>query len=335
MKFQIGDTILITHSNEEGEVINIINNEMVTVEVSGVQFPIYIDQIDFPYFKRFTEKKKSTEHPVKLYIDQIPIEKKQAKNRTSKGIVMQCIPTFELNELSEEIIKELKLYLINQTDQSLLFTYQLHFFGKSSFELNSEIAAFNTFYLHNIPFEDWNDSPAFSFNFFLTQLLPNKASSFNTILRIKPKQLFSKIENMKAQNEPWLTFSLFEFLPDKKEEEILPISTIKKTLDVSKIKKHIEPPRTIIDLHIEKLIEDWQHLDNFEILQIQLQTFEKYYDLALLHYQPSLIVIHGVGTGRLRNEIHDILKTKKEVKSFVNQYDHRFGYGATEITLQY
>jgi dsDNA-specific endonuclease/ATPase MutS2 len=46
-------------------------------------------------------------------------------------------------------------------------------------------------------------------------------------------------------------------------------------------------------------------------------------------------VVHGVGTGRLRDEIHDILRLKKEVKSFVNRYDPRFGYGATEIFFQY
>lgn len=83
MKFQIGDTILITHSNEEGEVINIINNEMVTVEVGGVQFPIYIDQIDFPYFKRFTEKKEPNSAS-KIYIDQIPIEKNDWKLKKLK-----------------------------------------------------------------------------------------------------------------------------------------------------------------------------------------------------------------------------------------------------------
>jgi dsDNA-specific endonuclease/ATPase MutS2 len=46
-------------------------------------------------------------------------------------------------------------------------------------------------------------------------------------------------------------------------------------------------------------------------------------------------VIHGIGEGKLRDEIHDILRLKKEVKSFVNQYDPRFGYGATEIFFQY
>ena len=57
MKFQIGDKVLVLHSNEEGEVIDIINDKMVMIDVRGVKFPAYIDQLDFPYFKRFTEKK--------------------------------------------------------------------------------------------------------------------------------------------------------------------------------------------------------------------------------------------------------------------------------------
>ncbi len=76
-------------------------------------------------------------------------------------------------------------------------------------------------------------------------------------------------------------------------------------------------------------------MSNYEIVSLQLKTFEKFYHLAVLHHQPSLIVIHGIGEGKLRDEIHDILRLKKEVKSFVNQYDPRFGYGATEIFFQY
>ncbi len=72
-----------------------------------------------------------------------------------------------------------------------------------------------------------------------------------------------------------------------------------------------------------------------EILTIQLKEFEKWYELALAHHLQILIVIHGVGSGKLRDEIHDILKTKKEVKTFVNQYHPNYGYGATEIYFQY
>ncbi len=85
-------------------------------------------------------------------------------------------------------------------------------------------------------------------------------------------------------------------------------------------RQKLEPARSVVDLHIEKLTDNWKGLSNFEILTIQLSNFEKYYQLAIAHHQPNLIVIHGVGTGKLRNEIHEILKTKKEVKSFANQY---------------
>ncbi|MEJ7671287.1 MAG: Smr/MutS family protein [Chitinophagaceae bacterium] len=47
--------------------------------------------------------------------------------------------------------------------------------------------------------------------------------------------------------------------------------------------------------------------------------------LATAHHQLNLIVIHGVGSGKLKDEIHEILKTKKEVKTFVNQYHPNFG----------
>ena len=60
-------------------------------------------------------------------------------------------------------------------------------------------------------------------------------------------------------------------------------------------------------------------MDNFEILTLQLQTLEKYTDLALAHHLPSMVVIHGVGSGKLRDEIHEALRLKKGVKIFFCQ----------------
>jgi len=76
MKYQVGDDILVLLSNEEGKVIEIIDEKIVLIEVRGVKFPAYMDQIDFPYFKRFTEKKLVEKKPApKTYIDQVPKEK--------------------------------------------------------------------------------------------------------------------------------------------------------------------------------------------------------------------------------------------------------------------
>src|SRR4029079_5852682 len=140
------------------------------------------------------------------------------------------------------------------------------------------------------------------------------------------------------KNEPTFSYPLFEKYPDKIDDEKVDLSRLGnagfRIYDVGKVKENLPPARTVVDLHIEKLTDSWKHLSNFEILTLQLKEFEKYYELAMAHRQPTLTIIHGVGVGRLKDEIHEILKAKKEVKSFVNQYNHLYGYGATEIYFE-
>jgi hypothetical protein len=58
MKFQVGDKILVLATKELGEIVEWINKEMILIDVDGVRFPVYADQIDFPYYTSFTEKSK-------------------------------------------------------------------------------------------------------------------------------------------------------------------------------------------------------------------------------------------------------------------------------------
>jgi len=337
MKFQIGDRILLLHSNEEGEIIDIINDKMVTVDVNGVKFPAYIDQIDFPYFRNFTGKKLFPKKKEKKYIDDVKKEKQQPK--ISDGVWISFLPVTVNDEFGDEVVEELKIHLVNRTEISYRFIYKLNYFGETGFDLKNEIHAFQDFYLHDVPFENLNDSPTFEFEFTLLTPQKNKADHYEASLRLKPKQLFSKIEEIRLKGEATFSQRLFENYPDKKVEDKVELGSLAargyKIYDAAKAKQHLESPRSTIDLHIEKLTDEWGHLGNHEILTLQLKMFEKYYELALAHMQPSLIVIHGVGTGRLREEIHEQLKHRKEVKSFVNQYHPAFGYGATEIFFEY
>lgn len=336
MKYQPGDRVLVLHSNEEGEVVDIINDKMVLIDVDGVRFPVYNDQIDFPYFKQFSEKKIIEKKKEKEYIDNIKKEKTTSKVKVSEGVWLSFLPVFDKNIIDDDVVASFKLYLINQTDEPYNFIYSVHFAGTTGLELKNQIYSLTDFYLHDVPFEEMNDSPKFIFDFSLINSNKKKATHFETSIKIKAKILFKKIEEMKIKNEPTFSFLLFEKYPDKMEE-IIPEYTNTQGLlyDAAKAKQNLEPPRSVIDLHIEKLSDDWKHLSNFEILTLQLHTFEKYYQLAIAHHQPNLIVIHGIGTGKLREEIHNILHSKKEVKSFVNQYHHNFGFGATEIFFQY
>lgn len=338
MKFQIGDRVLILHSNEEGEIIDIINNKMVMVDVRGVKFPAYIDQLDFPYFKKFSGKNLFQQKKEKKYIDDVKKEKSDAP-KIADGVWLTFLPVMEMDEFGDEVVEELKIHVINRSNTAYTFVYTLNYFGKADFELKNELLPFQDFYLHDIPFEDLNDSPTFDFEFSLLQPQKNKTDHYEASLRLKPKQLFEKIEAIRKKGEAIFSHRLFETYPDKIIEDKVELGSLAakgyKVYDATKAKQQLEPARSIVDLHIEKITDDWKNLGNHEIVTLQLKTFEKYYELAVAHMQPSLIVIHGVGTGRLRDEIHEQLKHRKEVKTFVNQYHPAFGYGATEIFFQY
>lgn len=335
MKYQVGDKVLLLHSNEEGSVIDIIGHDMLLVDVGGVTFPVYADQVDFPYFKKFSSKKIVSSKKEKQYVDDIKKEKGAKATRLEDGVWLTFLPVMTEDEFGDEVVEELKVHLNNHTKESYHFTYRLHFFGKPDFELKNQLNPFEDFYLHDVPFSDLNDNPSFSFEFSLQKPDKLKAEYFETSLRLKPKQLFSRIEDMRKNNQATFTHLLFEKYPDKLYEEPLPLAKLEergfKIYDAGRVRENLDPPRSVVDLHIEKLTDNWKKLDNYAIMDLQLRTFEKYYDLAVAHHQPTLIVIHGVGTGALRDEIHDVLRLKKEVSSFVNRYDPRFGYGATEI----
>jgi hypothetical protein len=336
MKYAPGDRVLILHSKEEAEVVEIINEKMVLVDVNGIRFPVYIDQIDFPYFHNFSSKKIVAPKKEKVYVDNLKKEEVSKKYDVHSGVWISFLPVFDKNIFDDDVVEKIKIYLINQTADAFNFLYQIKFKGSPDFHLNNTVLPFNEFYLHDIPFEEMNDSPKFEFDFSLLNPDKKKVSHFETTFKIKAKQLFQKIEEMKLKNEPTFSFILFEDYPDKIEEVIPEYNNFQgKLYEISNGVQRLEPARSVVDLHIEKLTDNWEGLSNFEILTIQLRNFEKYYQLAVAHRQPNLIVIHGIGTGKLRNEIHEILKTKKEVRTFANQYHHDFGFGATEIFLQY
>lgn len=334
MKFEVGDTVLLLHSNEEGTVVEILNEDMVLVNVEGIEFPVFTDQVDFPYFKRFSEASKAKNEKIntgKTYIDGIPKEKKYSSDLPVAGMQLRMIPVYEAQSF-EDNIEHFKLYLLNTLPEPFYFEYRVHYKNDPDYVLTNTIDAQRDFYLHNIRQEELNDISKFQFLFSPVNTLKGRMDRLEVPLKLKAKTLFQKIETMHQLNVPFITFQLFDTYPEKSPEPYFPLPEKKGTpLSGS----NAEPARSVIDLHIEKISGSAAGLSNYEMLLMQLQYFEKYYSLAVAHFQPKLIVIHGIGTGRLRDEIHEILRHKNEVKYFVNQYHPNFGFGATEIYFQY
>ncbi len=87
-----------------------------------------------------------------------------------------------------------------------------------------------------------------------------------------------------------------------------------------------------VDLHMESLMDSCKGMSNFEIVTVQLNHFRRRLHEALQENEPSLVVIHGVGQGVLRNEIYKYLEQFPNIK--VGPADVKlYGLGASEIRI--
>lgn len=342
MKFEIGDKILLLHSKEEGTVVDIINADMVMVEVGKVTFPVYLDQIDFPYFHRFTTPKPAPP-PQKIQGYDIKPEKKKYEDniRMSRGMFLSILPVFRMDAY-EEHVQSLKFHLLNETSEAYRFNFQVWLRNSMEMEIRNEIQPFSNFYLSDLLFESLNDSPRLEFVFFPKEKNDKLASSFPKTWKPKVKQLFLQLSELQARRDATLSQLLFEKYPEKSKNDKPYFDTSSigslsagSTAAVAPVPEPPAQPKYELDLHIEMLVKEWRGLKNIEILAIQLNEFVHYLELAIVHHQHSMIVIHGVGKGKLKEEIHAILRDTPEVERFVNEYHPRYGYGATEIFFRH
>ena len=332
MKFSIGDKIVLTRSGEEGHVTAFIDKKMIEVEVGGTVFPVYIEDIEHPYLKWFTGKtgKKKAQSPP----EQLPVEKiTERKQRLAKGVYLLFMPVYKTEEM-EEVVDHLKVHLLNELPQPVKFVYDVRIDQKSEFKHEGTLHAFGNLYLHGVSYTDMNDQPRFHWQ--LTDTVNDKMEKAEGILRIRPAKLFEHITQMMKNNEPTFSYLLIEdFSPKKKPQPVEKFDPPVKNKFVTVTTRTIEPPKYEVDLHIEALLPNKKGLTNAEIIKIQLDTFQHYLQLAIVHRQSSMIVIHGLGKGKLRDEVHTILKQTPEVSRYKNEWSGRYGFGATEIRFRY
>lgn len=336
MKYQTGDKILLLHSKEEGTVVDIINDKMVMVEINGTSFPVYLDQIDFPYFHRFSQKKDPLP-PKRTPGEEIRREKPApVVNKPEKGMFLSMLPVFEFDGM-DDAVTTLKFHLLNETKSSYSYHFEIWLNNALFLELKQEVLPFQHTYLADLQFDQLNDKARFEFTFVPKEADLKLAASYQKTWKIKAKQLFQQLAELQQKQKATIDYVLFDKYPLRQEkdaygfspQDLKKLSTLTSNLSI----KDTTPvtAKYEVDLHIEKLTDDWKGLSNLEMLGIQLNEFQHYLDLAISQRQSSMIVIHGVGTGKLRDEVHEILKTVPEVKFFVNQYHPFYGYGATEI----
>jgi hypothetical protein len=89
-----------------------------------------------------------------------------------------------------------------------------------------------------------------------------------------------------------------------------------------------------VDLHIHELLDRHENMSNGEIIQVQLQHFERTLRIAEEKKMQRVIYIHGIGQGVLRAEIRKMLIQYYPNCEFMDAPYSTYGYGATEVRIK-
>ena len=113
----------------------------------------------------------------------------------------------------------------------------------------------------------------------------------------------------------------------KKNNDLQPS---RKQIELQKKLEKVERGVPEFDLHIEKLVNNFKGMNNFDILTLQLETAKRHVDFAIRNRIPKIVFIHGVGEGILKSELDFMLKNYEQI-SFQDANYQKYGLGATQI----
>ena len=329
MKLRIGDKVRFLNEVGEGVVSRMKDKNTVYVEMQdGFEIPFLINQLVPIHTELILDK------------DAENIELNPEAHLTD-AIYFVIEPDHDFPSL----INDYKLYLFNASSFNLLYTYSIK--DEEYFQTlkHGEVGPYQKVLLRQVKIQFFKEyfyhkieCLLYKNTFFKAQTPVAEVLHITTQGLMKAKTI--KHDEFKYPVYGFLLKDEFNAVnkvePELNLIDIEKLKSIKEFRSKEKVSKssreYLKSLEKEIDLHIEELVENTNGLSNFEMLNIQLERFEKELDEALDKNMKKLIFIHGVGNGRLRQEIASILKKTKGV-SYQDASYKEYGYGATQVNI--
>ncbi|GGH08583.1 Smr/MutS family protein [Mucilaginibacter phyllosphaerae] len=315
MRYKLGDFVRFVDEKLEGYVTNIIDEQMIGVTVQGdFEIPVLASKVTYVHG-----------HGAESHDEEYVAEIKQpAGEFKAKGVHVAVVADAKANGL-------VHLYIVNETSYQLLASLTIEQQKQFKGEFAGMIEPHGVAKIYSAKLADLQLWPRFIFQvlFHTKQNQPSvnplnlseqfKAKDFSGAKKIVP---YIKQQGWMIQlDEPELIID-----PEKLKESFFKPAEEKQ--------QTVAKPVSELDLHIEKLRDDYQFLSSSEILNIQTDHFKKALDAAIVHQMPDITFIHGTGNGILKHELHKLLSKHPKVQTFMDARKEKFGYGATKVILK-
>lgn len=314
MKFKLGDFVRFVDERIEGYITRIIDEETVAVtDQDDFEIPVRISQITWVHG-----------HEPKDRVAAV------ADNQSENTETFQQTGIYLAVATDERTSSVVHFHLLNQSSFELLGTLKTEKDNKYKGEYAGQLGpqAITTVYSASLAeLDKWPE-------FHIQLLLYTKADLKPSLPLFISRKFRAKDFAGAKKPIPFIKNTGWLIRLDE-PEMVIDAQKLKESFHKpAEEKKLIENPGKEIDLHIEKLRDDYQFLNSSEILDIQLSYFKRSLEAAIVHKLDSVIFIHGTGNGVLKNEIHKIISKHPQVKTFMDARKEKFGYGATQVVLK-
>jgi len=314
MKYKLGDFVRFVDEKLEGIITRIIDEQMIGVTVED-DFEIPVPAAKVTLVHGY----KPPGIEITSHNDKAPVAAAEFK---TKGVYLGVVPDEKANSV-------VHFHLINDTSYQLLATLTTEKQGFKG-EYAGIITPNGSVKVYSAQLADLQIWPKVVINvLFFTPQNIEAPSPLTFIEKFKAKDFSGTKKNLPVINKQGWQIRLDE------PELVIDAKKLKESFFQSAEEKIIiAKPTREIDLHIEKLRDDFQFLNSAEMLKIQLAHFNKSLDAAIVHQLPDVIFIHGAGNGTLRHELQKILSKHPKVQTFMDARKEKFGFGATRAILK-
>ena len=336
MNIKIGDKVRFLNERGEGIITKIINKTTVGVTIEdGFELPFLISQVIV------ISDNVSTASIIKTVA--IPVVHFENKNvRNNKKIYVAISP----EKIDDIANSNFNYWVINHTAYDITLSFSI--LKSDGFETLSVVTinSDQTQLIETISKNEMGDFSNFKIDILFHHAKPHAYQApISESIKLKAVKLYKEnafIENNFVSEKAFL-ITIFD--PEEDAPENVKEVDPKNSIDFSKFlfqkQTHTSAPQKSkpnnnkkeleIDLHIEELLDDYSGMTNSQIIQAQLNHFQKALNKAIDNKYQRMIVIHGVGNGKLKQEVRTILNSYS-MQYFDAAYS-KYGYGATEIII--
>lgn len=328
MKLRIGDKVRFLNEVGEGVITRFKDKENVFVEMT--------DGFEIPYL---------TKHLVPIHTELILNPEVENMEMELETILSDSI--YFIIETDHELpilVGDYKFYLFNSSSYNMAFTYSVKDHAYFQTLKHGELGAYQKILLKQVKKNFFKEYAYHKIECLFFKNMHYKSQLPLAEILFVDERILSKSTLIKHDEFKFPVYAFIlkeDFLDARVVEQKLNAEDVTRLKSIKEFKQPIKKSianqqlkdlTREIDLHIEELVDSHSHLTNSQIIAIQIERFEKEIDFCLEHGFKKLIVIHGVGNGKLKNEIIEILKTIDDISYYDASYKN-YGYGATEIMI--